>query len=134
MVSAVQSDNFISAQGEWEALLARCPTNTLFVTPQWLRIWWEHFGSTACLFLTYIRHNDQLIGIAPLMRRKNTISFIGDQDLFDYHDFPVAQGYELEAYSTLVQVLEREQWQTLDLTSIPHGSPTLTHLPPLFRW
>ena len=133
MANAVQLDNFTSVQGEWEALLPRCSTNTLFVTPQWLRIWWEHFGHTAYLVLTHLRHNDQLIGIAPLMRRENTLSFIGDSDLFDYHDFPVAQGYEEEAYSTLVQVLEQEEWQTLDLTSIPQGSPTLAHLPSLFR-
>jgi CelD/BcsL family acetyltransferase involved in cellulose biosynthesis len=66
-----------------------------------------------------------------MMRQGNTLSFLGEKDLFDYHDFLVPRGKEGLFYPALVEHLASRPWDQVRLFSIPEGSPTLSHLPPL---
>ena len=67
MPYSVKVEDFESFQSEWERILPQCPSNTIFVTPWWQRIWWEHFGDGADLRILSVWDEDELIGIAPLM-------------------------------------------------------------------
>src|SRR5438552_6721910 len=64
---------------EWDALLHTSPSDVVFMTWQWQRVWWQHFGSQAqegskgeeqecCkLHLLSVRAEDgALLGLAPL--------------------------------------------------------------------
>ena len=118
-------EDFDSIQDEWERLLPSCSTNTVFVTPGWQRVWWQHFGGTSELHILSVRDGDRLVGIAPLVLKGETVSFVGDGDLFDYLDFVVPRGSEAPFYAALWDHLTELDWHTLDLSSLPQGSPTL---------
>ena len=131
MAYSVRQEDFGSVDGEWEGILPSCATNTIFVTPYWQRIWWRHFGRDFTLCILSVRDGDELLGIAPLMLRNGVISFLGDDDLFDYHDFLVPHGKEEIFYRVLCDYLVGLDWHTMRLTGLPEGSPTLTYLPDL---
>ena len=114
---------------QWEEILPACVTDTVFLTPWWQRTWWRHFGTGSRLLVLPLEAGDDFLGIAPLRTRDGVVSFIGDTDLCDYQDFIVIQGREDAYYEALYRRLDREQWHTLDLKSVPEGSPTLRCVP-----
>ena len=117
----------------WQELLQACTVDTLFITPLWQRVWWEQFGDGAEMLLLSLQDGGNLEALAPLARHDGSIRFIGDQDVCDYNDFLVLRGAESRFYPSLLDHLEGETWQTLDLYSVPEGSPTLAYLPELAR-
>lgn len=131
MPGSVQVEDFDAIQHEWEKILPSCSTNTIFVTPWWQRLWWQHFAHGQELLVLSIREDDEILGIAPLVLGEGVISFLGDTDLFDYHDFLVPRGKATAFYTLLWDHLMKLDWHTLDLRSLPQGSPTLRYLPDL---
>ena len=129
MPQIVRLDGFESIQQEWEEILPSCSTNTIFVTPWWQRVWWRHFGDGQELCLLSVRDGSETLGIGPLMIADGVVSFVGGTDLFDYHDFLVPAGRERAFYTVLVDYLSTMDWQSLELSSLRQGSPTLVHLP-----
>ena len=126
-------DSYEGTEKEWQNLLSDSDTDTLFITHQWQRVWWDQFGDGAEMLLLGFKDDTSLEGIAPLSRRNGTISFIGGKDWCDYNDFPVLRGAERRFYPSLVDHLEGEAWETLKLSSLREGSPTLEYLPGLAR-
>ena len=121
-------------EDRWNDLLSRCQVDTLFISPRWQKVWWDQFGDGAEKLVLCLKKSDgEVDGIAPLARREGTISFIGSEDLFDYNDFLVCQGGEHRFYSSLLNYLNGEVWDTLDLVSLRENSPTLAYLPDLAR-
>lgn len=131
MAVRIAIESFPQLWDHWEALLAQGTFNSIFQTPLWHRIWWEELGGDAELCLTSVWEDEALIGIAPLMRTGDTLSPLGDTDLWDYRDFIVAKGQEASFYPALLGHLHEEAWKQLDLPSLPEYSQTLAHLPSL---
>lgn len=131
MSNTVQVEDFDSIEDEWECILPHTSANTIFVTPLWQRLWWKHFGGGASLQILSVRGEGELLGVAPMMLRGGVLSFLGDTDLFDYHDFLVRKGREAEFYNALCEHLVDMDWQALELKSLRESSPTLEHLPAL---
>ena len=140
-LSIVQED-FDAIAPIWDRLLSSCEHDTLFITPLWQRTWWETLGKGASpssngshragspgpgpeLMLLAIRDGPDAVGIAPLLRNGDTVTFLGDTDVFDYHDFVIRHGYEGPFFSTLCRYLQGQAWKRLYLPSVPEGSPTL---------
>ena len=65
------------------------------------------------------------------MLRDGVVGFIAGADLCDYADILVSDGKEELFYKTLLGYIKANDWHTIDLNSIPHGSPTLRYLPAL---
>jgi len=133
MNEPVKPETFDAVDKRWGDLLPCSQTNTVFLLPLWQRLWWELLGGDAELHLLTVEHNQQLLGIAPLMSSNSIISFLGGTDLFDYHDFIVLKGQEQKFYSLLVEYLSNQNWTEVVLRSLPEGSPTLHLLPELAR-
>ena len=133
MGSIIQKETFESIWSEWEGILPSCSTDTIFVTPWWQKIWWDNFGEGNELQISSVRDGDRLIGVSPLMLRDGVLTFAGDRDLFDYFDFLVPDGEETAFYVALGEHLSELEFDTLDLPSLPHNSPTLQHLPEIVR-
>ena len=129
MRPTVALHDFDDLQEEWDRLLPFCHTNTVFVTPQWQRTWWDSFGQASQLRLLSVRSNDTLLGIAPLRETAGALHFIGDTDLCDYNDFLVRRGSEEAFYPALLDYFDGQASQ-VELRSVPESSPTLRHLPP----
>ena len=130
MSSLRRVGSFSEAMDSWHRLLPYCSSNTVFLTPQWQWSWYQEMGNDGELFLL-TWEKDGIQAIAPLLKRGNRITFIGERDVYDYCDFLVLHGVEREFFSSLLCWLAQEEWEELDFFSLPQGSPTLVHLPPL---
>ncbi|GBD11201.1 hypothetical protein HRbin23_00853 [bacterium HR23] len=126
-------ETWASVLRPWEDALAHSPGDTLFLTPLWQQTWWKHFGVGKQPLLYSFWAGVRLLGVAPLCLEGDTLAFLGETDLFDYHDFIVPRGEEGAFYPALVHALAGLPWRTLRLLSLREGSPALEHLPPLAR-
>lgn len=129
----IARETFESLEEDWQGLLADSYFNSIFSTFAWKKVCWEKLSQGWELFLLAARQEGQLVGIAPIMRRGTTISFIGDERVCDYFDFIVKKGQEERFFQKLIAYLDDQEWQTLDLLGIPQHSPTLNHLPALLK-
>lgn len=132
MTISIRKESFDSIADEWECILPHAGANTIFITPWWQQLWWRRYRDAETrLEIFSVRNGDFLLGIAPLMTRGNTLSFLGDTDLFDYHDFLVHEGCEDAFYTALWQQIEAMAWNTMELKSLRESSETLSRFPKL---
>lgn len=129
MTLKVAQEEFSQLWAEWEALLGQSCMPAVFQTPLWHRIWWQELGGEEKLCLITVRDDGELVGIAPLMSRGDTLLSLGDPDLCDYQGFVVAGGREEEFYPALFDHLREWQWTQMDLPSIPGDSSILKYFP-----
>jgi CelD/BcsL family acetyltransferase involved in cellulose biosynthesis len=54
----------------WNAAVDASIDANVFLTWEWLRTWWEHFGSAAQLHVVTLWERDELLAAAPLMRSR----------------------------------------------------------------
>ncbi len=118
---------------QWLELLAQCPANTLFLTPQWQETWWESFGERRELAGFYLQESGSFTAIASLSRQGPALSFLGSPETFDYNDFLIRPGGEAAFFDALLNWLAGECWASLELPSLLETSPTLAALPGLAR-
>jgi CelD/BcsL family acetyltransferase involved in cellulose biosynthesis len=78
-------DDPILGTEQWEKLLASGDTDTVFLTWQWQRAWWESFGRGDLLLIIAQRAN-QIVALAPLFSEAGMIFFVGSGGS-DYLDF-----------------------------------------------
>ena len=132
MAFSFRTEKFDNIEEEWEQLLPSCTSNNVFLTPCWQRTWWEKMGGPEQeLRLVRLLDGDATLGIAPLLKERESITFLGGTDLWDIHDFIVAKGSEEQFFHALVEYLEDEDWAEIKLESLLEGSPTLGYLPVL---
>ncbi len=132
MTVSVREENFDSIWDRWEKILPMSATNTVFVTPWWHKTWWDNFGEGNHPLILSVADDSELLGVAPLMTDGNgTLTFLGDKDLSDYFDFVVRRDSEDRFYPAVVERLSALEWTSLDLPSLPSGSPTLEYIPDL---
>ena len=131
MAASIRPESFDSIWTRWEETLPLCTTDTIFATPWWHKTWWDNFGGGATPRILSVNDGDRLLGIAPLMSRDGRLTFLGDRDLSDYLDFIVPADSVSQFYPALWGYLSGLDWETLNLPSLPSGSPTLELLPRL---
>jgi CelD/BcsL family acetyltransferase involved in cellulose biosynthesis len=127
---------FAKLEPEWNPLLARSISDTLFLTNEWQRTWWKHLGNDNLCVITFREDDGTLIGIAPLFAETTsdhakTFSLVGCVDVSDYLDLIVAAGHEEHVYAALLDTLCRADfpaWDWLHLCTVPAASPTNTQL------
>ncbi|MBW1961647.1 MAG: GNAT family N-acetyltransferase [Deltaproteobacteria bacterium] len=107
--------------------------NQVFVLPEWLELWWRHFGGEYELELCGVRESGELIGISPLMIKGKTAFLIGSEDVCDYLDFVVSQGKEQVFFKTLLGHLKKEGIDCVDLMPVRPDSTVYAHLAPIAR-
>jgi CelD/BcsL family acetyltransferase involved in cellulose biosynthesis len=100
----------------------------LFVLPEWLRVWWDVFGGAADLSILSVRHQEHVIGLAPLQLKDDSAAFIGSTDVCDCLDFIVAAGREAEFFEVLLDHLNQQGIANLELGLLRPDSTVLSHL------
>jgi CelD/BcsL family acetyltransferase involved in cellulose biosynthesis len=125
--------SFHDIEAEWESVLRESPADTLFLTPQWQKVWWDTFGDGRTMVGFSYPSQDGVAGIASLAKSGDTVSFVGSQDTFDYNDFPIKPGYEEGFYQSLLECMGERGCKMLRLDSLRDSSPTLEHLPAMAR-
>ncbi len=119
--------------GEWNALLKRSASNTLFLTREWQQTWWRELGDGELRVLA-MREDGALVGIAPLFFEPNAlgaveVALVGCKEVSDYLDFIFARGREPACFRAVVDFLksgDAPTWHTIGLCNIIETSPTLS--------
>jgi CelD/BcsL family acetyltransferase involved in cellulose biosynthesis len=111
----------------------RVDWNLIFTLPDWLRTWWEAFGSDSELYIRSFRKLEQIVGMAPLKIHEGVASVIGSVDVCDYQDFIWATGFEDEFGSAVLQDLTARGVKRLLLESIRPDSLIANKLVPLAK-
>ena len=133
------ANGFETLAEEWNELLHRSTADTIFLTLEFQRTWWQTLGEGELLILAVRDDDGELIGIAPLFATTNpqgqrALAIVGCVEVADYLDFIVARGRDEVVYTALVDYLASPSaptWDVLDLCNIHQDSPTLTTLPAL---
>ncbi len=131
-----ESGGFWAFRPEWNDLLQRSNSDTLFLSWEWQSTWWKHLGEGDLLLLGFRSGDDgRLVGIAPFFRARGNdgilvLNVIGCRDVSDYLDLIVERGQEEAVYSALLDYLEGQAgaWDIVDLCNIPQSSPTTARL------
>lgn len=126
----VRREELASLHAEWAELLARVPEPVPCLHPTWHRVWLEEFQAGRELLLLSVRDGDELLGVAPLLREDDHLSFVGHYSICDYMDFVVASERSSDVFSALLDFLLQESWSELELRGLREGSPTLAELIP----
>lgn len=135
MTAPVGGADWQALAPEWSALADRVAAPIgAFVRPQFLAAWWQVFGQPFTLDLHAVRASDRsLIGVLPLMRRADTLSFIGNSDVCDYMDLVAEPSREREVVAALADHLAASSYRVADLRGLAECSPTLAYLPALAK-
>lgn len=127
-------------RSEWAGLWARCPTATPFQSPAWLIPWWQCLGR-GDLWTLALRHDDRLVGLAPLFiypetrgSFARTVRVLGTGNT-DYLDVLVEPDFEAVGLASFFRHLDRhrERWDGCDFQHLRADSPLLDAPVPA-RW
>jgi CelD/BcsL family acetyltransferase involved in cellulose biosynthesis len=121
-------ENFDSLAEDWAYIQKKTPFSHIFSSPDWSKAWWQRFGSDYKLYLGSVKSQGQIIGIAPLLTRGKTASFIGSIDVCDYLDFIVEPGKEELFFQVLLENLVASGITELDLTPLRPDSTVIKSL------
>ena len=114
---------------EWNTLVGAAETSTIFQTWEWTRSWVETFGDEAePLFAAAVDRTGQVAGVGAfaLQRgrgRERVLRFLGDARA-DYCDVIAARGHSAAA-SVVEAVLDRQDWDAIELNNLPSTSQTI---------
>ncbi|HVC33441.1 MAG TPA: GNAT family N-acetyltransferase [Chloroflexota bacterium] len=97
--------DFSSLELSWRALLPRFAGDTIFLTWEWQRLWWQHCAEGELHLLT-IQADDELVGIAPLLRLDGRWGFAGGVEVADFLDVIALPGHAASVASAVLDYLQ----------------------------
>jgi len=116
----------------WNLLLTRSWSQSIFLTWEWIETWWHSYSAGFDLAVIVARHGDEVLGIAPLVVRKESgrLEFAGQNKAYgEYLDFLVPQGLEASIVPAICQMVARlsglGRWRGIHFATILAGSPNL---------
>jgi CelD/BcsL family acetyltransferase involved in cellulose biosynthesis len=132
-------EEFEALHQEWNELLDRSASRSVFLTWEWQLGCWRHFGEGHHLLLFSVREDDgSLAGIAPLRVRRDgqllsarAVTFLGaTRASSDYLDLIAARGREEAVASAVWDALlaRAGDWDYLELSDVPDESIAARHL------
>ena len=135
-ITVVQDFSVLEARGqEWNALVERAETGTIFQTYEMHASWWNAFGNTGRPLVMLAIERGKLFGIAPLMisdqivlgHARRVVQFIGARS-FDYCDFIIDRARPDVLPLLLANLAYRKTFDLLYLRDIPDTSTTVGRL------
>ena len=115
--------------GRWDALLARSPTDVVFLTAEWQRLWWRAFADEQLLIVLAERDGQEL-ALAPLFAVEGSVSLLGSGNS-DYLDFIGRPDEAVLAAMLRAARDAAEDFSGIELYHVPLDSPTTAMLPGL---
>lgn len=120
----------------WTELQAKSATDTVYLTWEWVKTWWDHFGHDKTLWLITAKTDDgRLVGIAPLVveierefrfAQMRMLTFVGGRGPMDHLDFIIERGLESEVIPAFLAAIQEEHgWDVLSIAHIREDSPNL---------
>jgi CelD/BcsL family acetyltransferase involved in cellulose biosynthesis len=130
---------FTALESEWNALLARSVTDTIFLTHEWQSTWWESYQAGELFVIACRTPEDQLVAIAPWfihhLNGERVLRTIGCVDVTDYVDIIVDKAFTEPVQSILGAFLVEHQarYDRINLCNIPEASPNYAYFPDALR-
>jgi CelD/BcsL family acetyltransferase involved in cellulose biosynthesis len=121
----------------WGALCDESEAGCLFLTPEWLIPWWEHFGAGRTLCCIAVFERERLSGFLPLFSEParfagisaRRVAFLGDGATgCDYLDVLAAPGRETDVRAAVLDALGELPWDVCDLDGLWRESATAQFL------
>lgn len=140
IIHVVRKLEELAPQAErWNALLARSRSNSVFLTWEWIELWWQVFGGKLTPTVLLAEEDGRWVGIAPLMtaphpapggRYVRTLKFIGQGGgtLAEHLDCFVEPGHEAAVAAAFADHLcgpLRRKWDALLLERVLTSSPNV---------
>jgi CelD/BcsL family acetyltransferase involved in cellulose biosynthesis len=124
---------FIELEHEWNDAVDRAGVTHPFLRHEWLRTWWECFGGRRELHIVIVRHEAEIIAIAPLMIEQTPMYglTIRKLDLLQNDHTPradwIVAGPPHQAYEGIWSALRAssDQWDVVQLSRVADDSRTL---------
>lgn len=114
-----RTEQLLALGSEWNRLLQKTESDTVFLTWEWQTTWWRHFSDKRSLAIRTVRSNGELIAIAPFVVRSaslaagprlKTLELMGTGIVgSDYLDIIIRPDFEDVALTALVGQMERER-------------------------
>jgi CelD/BcsL family acetyltransferase involved in cellulose biosynthesis len=117
----------------WGALCDESEAGCLFLTPEWLIPWWEHFGAGRDLCCIAVFERERLVDFLPLFGEvarfagisARRVAFVGDGATgCDYLDVLALPGRETDVRAAVLEALGELPWDVCDLDSLWRDSAT----------
>jgi CelD/BcsL family acetyltransferase involved in cellulose biosynthesis len=129
--------SLVSAKPAWDRLVDLAGIDHPFLCHDWIRSWWESFGTGRKLNVLLVKDGEEVVGIAPLMLSRQRMYGVPVRELgFIYNDhtprfdFIVARNHAPVYEAVWRHLLDRrEEWDLLKLCQIDSGSQTLLEVP-----
>jgi CelD/BcsL family acetyltransferase involved in cellulose biosynthesis len=118
----VTQETFDSLRDHWQNPQHSLKWDCLFVLPGWLKAWWDQFAAHQKACLRALWHQDELIGIAPLMVKDKTARLVGDSTVCDFLDVIVAPGNGRPFFENLISYLKKQDITRLDIGAVREDS------------
>jgi CelD/BcsL family acetyltransferase involved in cellulose biosynthesis len=117
-------------RAEWDALLQRSYDNRIFLTPTWLRIWFEHFGNRPPAILTLRGDEGELDAVLPLqfttIDGEAALTLLGDHNVADYMDGAAVKADAVDLLKQLwSSALCELDWPRVRMRHVPSASPLI---------
>ncbi len=128
-------EGFEALRSEWNPLLHRSAWDTLFMTWEFQKTWWQYHGEGEA-YLLACRLGDELVGIIPLYVAEaedgRRVRLVGGTEVADYLDFIVAPGHEAAVIQRVLEWLqgpEAPSWDTVEWVNVPEEGPVHRFFP-----
>jgi len=120
---------------EWNPLVQRSVTNTIFLTWEWQSAWWHTYQAGRLWVLACRADDGQLIGIGPWfihnLDGERVLRTIGCVDVTDYVDVIADRDHAEAVHAQFASYLREhaDEYDRINLCNIPEESTTLELLP-----
>ena len=124
-----EHEEFAGLREDWDRALQGCTRPDLFLTFDWFLSWWENLSQGYALNLILLTDEATgSLGIAPLMRRGDVLSFLAGHEVTDYCDFLFPRGREGEFLEALLAHVAQSPTgiSCMELINLRPESPTLS--------
>jgi CelD/BcsL family acetyltransferase involved in cellulose biosynthesis len=132
---------FLDLEADWNDAVDRAGIDHPFLRHEWMRTWWECFGTGRHLFIVVVRAGHSVEAIAPFMRQTTSMYGVPARCLALWHNDHtpradvVVAGRPDESYRAIWRAVagERARWDVLQLAQLPAESTTRGALAELAR-
>lgn len=126
-------EKLIPISEQWNKLVEKNQTHTIFQTYEWHQCWWDIFKENHELFMVLVEEKGELVGIAPLMMIKEkawcgnrrVLQFIGT-GMSDYCDFILKDNNPAVIKKIMEYLFQnKSRWDQMKLAEIPEKSESI---------
>jgi CelD/BcsL family acetyltransferase involved in cellulose biosynthesis len=133
-VQHIDEEQFQSLQADWTGLSRLCPDAPVFLSWEWIALWWQHYSKGARMWILIARDAEGgLAGIAPLLRIRRWLGplpvrmlrFVGSGEVCPAHLDVLSRPGEEEGVAAAFSeylLMSGAAWDLADLGQMAAGS------------